>query len=340
MFEYAFEAFVRTPLQREKLDAFQFCEMISISIFLLANSTANKSNEIAIKLFAFMTEILIYLFNESLKNASTTATTILSPPATATPTSTIQSSSFQVDLVLPGIYLAVSYLASCDELNLILENKIWLMKRSSTSSFLNSTVQMLNTLNSETCSYKPTDPLIDLVNNYADYPLNEDRMLDSFLPLKNHQANLNIAKYMRSSQLLSDSNELFLRKKRIVDSFVSILIKDSPKKACFLELADQDVRFNVAESLLPTDLSTKKIQKTQNKSMEIPKPDETKSLALVTPPVVVAGVSVQENTESNFLRRRRQNVAIQSITQKNINQKLDANKPLAQPTTQRQVCCF
>ena len=70
-------------------------------------------------------------------------------------------------------------------------------------------------------------------------------MLDSFIPLKNYQANLNITKYLRSSQLLADSDEDYLRKKRLVTCMEHILLKDE-LKLCYLQL--EDATFKVSES--------------------------------------------------------------------------------------------
>ena len=291
LFKYTFEAFVQTPLQRDKLDSFQLCEMISIAIYLV--STANdSSNSTAVKLFCNLVEIISRLYADN------------------------------DELVLPSLYLAFNYLEFCDNLNLIVSNKLWLQNMSpeQNSKFLYSIATLFNSLQNELKTKKSTD--LDLNNKYTDYPLNEDRMLDSFIPLKNYQANLNITKYLRSSQLLADSDEDYLRKKRLVTCMEHILLKDE-LKLCYLQL--EDATFNVSESCELFNLVQKETKVIDlNDSIETSSPKQT---------------AVNQEDQNSLPRRRRQNVAIFSITQKNLNQKIEANKTVlpSNQTAQQQV---
>lgn len=296
LFKYSFNAFIRTPLQRDKLDSYQLCQMVSISIYLL---TENESS--SLKLFSYLVEILILFYNDNLN----------------------KDSSFD-EFILPSLYLAFNYLNICDETKLVITNQLWLQnsKTDQNSKFLYSTMNVLNILNNQVTSYKQQDPLIDLNKNYNDYPLNEDRMLDSFLPFKKFHSMLNISKYLRKSQLLSDSNECFIRKKRIVSSFSEIVSQDLAKK-CFLTSSHLN-ELKIVEANLPNDLLQKPIAiTTSNISKEINQANET--------------IETKQSINQDYPKKRRQNVAIDSITQKNMFQKQEAITSTPSVNNQSQI---
>jgi hypothetical protein len=65
---------------------------------------------------------------------------------------------------------------------------------------------------------------------YTDYPLDEDRTLESYLPLKEMQEKLSFRKYASPCQIFSEKQQSILRKKRIVDSARRIVEKMSTLK--------------------------------------------------------------------------------------------------------------
>lgn len=282
LFKYAFESFIRQPGQKEKLDSFQLCQLMSISVFLLASSSS-ASFAYSLKLFSNLLQNLLILFSDSPSD----------------------------ELGMPSLYLAFAYLSYCDELNLVLTNKLFQQNtnREQTSKFIYLLVDMLNKLSEL--------KLDDDLEKTSEYPLNEDRLLDSFLPLKNYHSNLNIAKYLRSSEWLSESSEASLRKKRLLKS-VEILLERDSARACYVMCSPNESanKFKLNERVLPGDLVRKEAQS----HVSEPKKEDVKL--------------AQEEQTSQPTRRRRQNVAIHSITQKNLNiqqQKLESNntnKPL------------
>jgi len=282
LFKYAFESFIRQPGQKEKLDSFQLCELMSISIFLL-DSSSQPSSAYSLKLFSNLVQNLLLLFSDSPSD----------------------------ELSMPSLYLAFTYLSYCDELNLVLSNKLFHQntKREQNSMFVYMLVDMLNKLSEL--------KLDEDLKKTSEYPLNEDRLLDSFMPFKSYHSNLNIAKYLRSTDWLSESREASLRKKRLLKSVELLMERDSSSssKACYI--MSESGKFKVNERVIPGDLVRKEAQLSVIEARK----EEVKQ-------------SQEVEQSSQPMRRRRQNVAIHSITQKNLNiqqQKSDSNANTSKP---------
>ena len=124
------------------------------------------------------------------------------------------------------------------------------------------------------------------------------------------------------------SNECFIRKKRIVSSFSQIVSQDLAKK-CFLTSSHLN-ELKIVEANLPNDLLQKPITiTTSNISKEINQANET--------------IETKQPINQDYPKKRRQNVAIHSITQKNMFQKQEAitSTPLLNNQSQiqfRNVC--
>ena len=66
LFKPAFELFMNTSIQRDKLDSIQLCQVIVIMIYIISiNSSNNLINQTAIDLFSFMIVQFIHLYKES-----------------------------------------------------------------------------------------------------------------------------------------------------------------------------------------------------------------------------------------------------------------------------------
>ena len=100
---------------------------------------------------------------------------------------------------------------------------------------------------------------------YSDYPLNEDRILESFLPFKDIHSGLNFSKYKRNRiQPLDSYEESLMRKKRIVDCVERILLNKNTEKKCFIALTNENKtidsvveKFQINLEICPKESETK-----------------------------------------------------------------------------------
>jgi hypothetical protein len=165
----------------------------------------------ALNLFVFLVEKLIGLFSET----------------------------DQEELTMSSLYIAFNYIEKYDSSCLISQNKLWTLnnadKKSDIFSSVSSTVSMLNKFHVQVTDYKE-----DLVK-FGDYPLAEDRMLDSFLPFRDIHANLNFSKYMRTRvQSMDAVGENVLRKRRILNCVRRALHEDNKKTCYVLSVIEKD----------------------------------------------------------------------------------------------------
>jgi hypothetical protein len=126
--------------------------------------------------------------------------------------------------------------------------------------------------------------------------LNEERNLESFIPLKDFLKQFNFKKYFNNKNLLTESEELLLRKIRIVSCFER-LIKTN-KYFDFLKLNERDddlIEFRLKNDVLMTS-----------------------STAIVES--VTQLISTSSSTSDINIRKKRQNVAISSFTAKSTPQ--------------------
>lgn len=145
----------------------------------------------------------------------------------------------QEELILPSLYIAFSFIEKYENSNLISENKLWTLNHSTDEtksqiySFVSATLSMLNELNGQLTDYNED------LSKFEDYPLAEDRMLDSFLPFKDIHASLNFSKYMRTRmQSVSAIDENMLCKRRILNCIQRALTV-ADNKSCFILLVDR-----------------------------------------------------------------------------------------------------
>ena len=309
LFKTSFVAFMQTPLQRDKLDEVQLTQMVAILIYLISSSASpgivideatNPANDLkllahctAVNMLVYFIEQLVCLLNEAISLE---------------------------ELLLPSIYLAVSFLEHFNDSYLISDNKLWLLNKktsSQTYQFCDSTVKMLNTLHVQTND----SASVNLENKYKDYPILEERMLDSFLPFKETQKHLNFAKYMRNrSQVLDEKNEMCLRKRRILFCFERMMAK---KENCYLELDDKgDALFKVKLEMPATSHQSESVE-SPNVSMQTLNDSMQKSDAETAKQV--------KQQQQPAPRKRRQIVAIHSLTQNKLQQEqLDMAKAVSE----------
>lgn len=325
LFKSSFMAFITTPLQLVKLDSMQFSQMITILIFLVSQTTSDKAtqptsfdtesndlrslaNVYSINLFAYLVEKLVYLFNEG----------------------------EQDELVMPSLYIAFNFIENHKYLGLINDNRLWTMNKKNESNqykFVNSMVKLLNTL------YEHSNSDMESLLKYSDYPLSEDRLLDSFLPFKDIHSGLNFSKYMRNRiQPLNSFDEDLLRKKRIVSCAQRILQSENhDENKCFINLSHINeyelFKVNLNRCKPPSEDGLKILSINTPETISI----ETKESELSHASITKSEVSIDHKDEENISgsnlkqpgqqRKRRQVVAINSLTHNRMNQeKLEPSK--------------
>ena len=309
LFKTSFVAFMQTPLQRDKLDEVQLSQMVAILIYLITASvspgivmdeTTNPAGDLkvlahctAVNMLVYLIEQLICLLNETISLD---------------------------ELLLPSIYLALSFLEHFNDSYLVSDNKLWLLNKktpSQTYQFCDSTAKILNTLHVQTNE----SASVDLGNKYKDYPILEERMLDSFLPFKETHRHLNFAKYMRNrSQALDAKSEMCLRKRRIVVCFEKMVAK---KDNCYLGVDDSsDAMFKVKLDM-PVASHQSETVESPNESMQTLSESMQKSDA--------EAVKQVKQPQQPAPRKRRQIVAIHSLTQNKLQQEqLDMAKAVSE----------
>ena len=324
-FKSAFGSFMESPLQRDKLDSMQLNQMMAILVYVLTLNTQNKpagssSSNIklnansatgantALELFYFLIDQLICVYNSS------------------------SSDEKLGELVLPSLNLAFSFIEHFQDGQLISNNKLWLSRADSDSAskFCHSTMDMLNDLDRKLNSYLETIEKTASSSfmpkfkpdNYNDYPLGENRMLDSFMPLSQAHKDYSFKKYMKNSKLLSETNESLLRKQRITQCFSRIASKD--QAVCFVKINTEDPKFSASSSCPPLPKTEPK--ETQIESLVKAIPDNSPKLS------EASAENEAKLEQQQQPRRRRQNVAISSMLNSNQHQTKDAEpKQIGKP---------
>lgn len=233
LFKTSFQSFMQPPWQLDKIDSVQFCQIVSIVLFHLSqqSSAANDPKlkdqvdlalNVAQNLFVYFLEQFIQVFNES----------------------TDLSNTQMCDTVLPSIYLCFSFLEHYKNAFLINENKQWCSGDSAKIfNQVQATVKFLNCLNKNLKIQKELSNFNS--SKYSDYPLNEDRMLDSYLPFKEAHANFSFKKYINKSQQLTEEQEKILRYERIL-AFIERIVN---KPDCYLKINNEtEIKFSVNPS--------------------------------------------------------------------------------------------
>ena len=211
LFKSSFQSFTSTQAF-EKLDSSQLCQIISIIIFHASQSPTNlvqsdskmKENfefaaKTALDLFIFFMHqfILLHSKTDHLKN-----------------------------LLMPSIYLGTNFLKHFENGTLVKHNLFFSYNQNTAANF-DSLLIFLNNLNSNKDKKELTE-----TEEYFDYPLSEDRMLDGFVPFKEAHSHLNFKKYMSNSQLLSDEEEEVLRTARILSVYENL----AESSQCYLRV--------------------------------------------------------------------------------------------------------
>lgn len=286
-FKSCFQAFMQLPIQMDKLESSQFCQIISIVLFMLTNQANVKSDVVkeifdnalikTQELFIFFIEQFTSLFNQSVEREQST----------------------MGDLVLPSLYLAFRFIEYHKNALLIRENKLWTQNKASIIESVHSTIKLLNSLDKSLKVDLEAGMEINL-ENLKDYPLNEDRMLDSFMPFKEVHKNFSFKKYMNNSQLFDDVQEKVLRKHRILKC-VERILADSDQKICFIKInTESEIQFEA--------------------SLSCPVPPQPKVVNLIDLGLkhevkVEKDISTsQSQLQQQPIRKRRQNIAISSMT--------------------------
>ncbi|CAF0714051.1 unnamed protein product, partial [Brachionus calyciflorus] len=252
LFKTSFENFINSQIALDKLDSGLFCQIVSIVLFQMTQQPSqltqtdakmkdyfDQANKTASDLFLFLIHQFIIYFNKSTKK----------------------------DLILPGLYLAFSFMEFYKNGQLIKDNILFNFNGETSQNF-DSVLKFVNGL------YLDLKQENKLTQEFVDYPLLEDRMLDGFLPFKEVHKNYNFKKYVSNHQLLEDQDERVLRKKRIIKIFENLI-----SNGCFLKIENSENQMFTFSDSYPF------------------KPQEDKIETKIDAP-----------------RRRRQNIALSSMT--------------------------
>ena len=299
VFKASFNSFTHTPGQRDKLDSYQLTQMISILMYTLSSCDKSEltsdQSMIAVNLLLFLLEQMVDLYVET-------------------------DGSFS-EVILPSVYLIVNFARVFQDGRLFTELKMS-PSDSDSSKLAHNVKAFARMLNSIAEGQEKI-----LTVSKPDYPLNEDRMLESFLPLAECQKDLNFKKYMRSGQQVNDSEESELRIGRIVEGVEKLASKASDKSFLLINFSSLGgvERFLINTILFP-DMSSKPspITKGQKPAMVS---EEPKNNQLLDPN------SGSTSPQSQQLKKKRKNVAIASMTQRlDHSYKMPANTGSTQPT--------
>lgn len=273
LFKSSFETYMNTSIQRDKLDSIQLLQVIVILIYIVSiKNEANTNNQNAIELFAFMIEQFIGLYKQN------------------------------SDLVLPSLYVSFSFIEKfdSDSTSLIKTNKLWPTNKST-----QLTVDMLNDLNDK---WKQSNRLKYLKEAFiSEYPLNEDKMLDSFLPLNQSFEALSRKKTsFKNLSLIEDDDENLLRMNRLVVCLKRLLEAQgtAANSDCFIlvnkiEKLDTDIADNNEQF----SFSINSLKCSTSETLEKNK------VEIKTSP---------ESNQQQVVRKKRHNVAISSITKESL----------------------
>ena len=163
------------------------------------------------------------------------------------------------DLSLSPLYTAFNFIENYEDAVLMTENKLWEFNKKNNQigiyNFVNLTAKTLNNLNEQIKLYEKD------LSKFEDYPLSEDKMLDSFLPLKKFHSKFNFPKYMRNLvQPLNSADETVLRKRRIINFVTRLLSKEDSegenKSFLIAEKTEDDLIFKVNTKMCPIPLES------------------------------------------------------------------------------------
>lgn len=278
---------VSNTISFEKLDSSYLCQMMSILFFMLNKfeSVPNQYNQSQI-LFTSLIEQCVNVVN--------------------------LASFTDEHFIMPGLYLAFSFI----------ENLFSSTENTSSITFSNNTwSSLVKILNSFLVSREMIED--SFFTNYKDYPLDEIRNLDAFIPLKDVLKEFNFKKYTYKS-FLSDKEECNLRKLRLVAIFRHLTsIKTFPNYiSCICNETTSLIQFKLSSDeasklQIETLNSIAPVTKTQSASSMSSLPSELMSKS---PAMVAQQQTTPKESPTNTLNqrstRRRPNLAISSLTQK------------------------
>jgi len=278
---------VSTSISFEKLDSSYLCQMMSILFFMLNKFQSSPSQ---------------------LAHAQTLFTSLIEQCVNVVNLASFTDEHF----IMPGLYLAFSFIDS-----------IYRPSETSAPSLVfgtNTWPSLVKILNSFMVS---CEMLADVFfTKLKDYPLEEIRTLDAFIPLKDVLKEFNFREYNYKS-FLSDKEECNLRKLRLVVIFRHLASLGSFANCitCFTNENTALVQFKLASDEVTqmqgeTLNSIAPVTKTQSSTSVTSLPSELMSKS----PAMVAQqqTTPKESPTSAQSQRtkRRQNLAISSLTQK------------------------
>lgn len=156
LFKNSFVSFIETPLQKERLDPLQLIQMVAIVLFHLSDTDSNSNETVALDLLLFLIERLIYL-GETRRND---------------------------ELILAPLNIGIAFLAHFKSGRLIAENALLFKSSSNVEKYVRGFVKLLNELVVES----------EQVENEEFCALDEDRLLESYLPMKEAHKEMNFKK--------------------------------------------------------------------------------------------------------------------------------------------------
>ena len=167
------------------------------------------------------------------------------------------------------------------------------------------------------------------LDEYQDYPLAEDRMLDSFLPLKDMQASFSFRKYANSSRILDNECESILRRKRIVDCMKRIVnsAKLIQPPQFFISLQENVEEQEITRfELISSCHVVKPLSNSKPAAVELVELAKKSNDKEITPVSVNSAFSPTPETTQKQ-RKRRINVALESIMNDPMSIVANINKP-------------
>jgi hypothetical protein len=178
---------VSNSLSFEKLDSSYLCQMMSVLFFMLNRTQDN------VDLYQITFSLLVCLIEQCVIVASSSSSSV---------SSNFNENSF----MLPGFYLAFSYI-----------EYLYSIKKIPNEFCINwsNILQILNSFEIHSSLLSEATSIYTIRN---DYPLEEERNLDSFMPLKDILCKLNFRKYTNKNGL-NEMDELLLRKLRLIGIF-------------------------------------------------------------------------------------------------------------------------
>lgn len=159
-------AFIQTPSQKERLDPMQLTQMTAIVLFHLNPGGSEPRHRLALQLLFFLIEQLVYM---------------------------LRPNSDPDDSTLAPIQVALAFLVHFKSGSLLADNALW-KSSSNVEKFVRAMIKFANDWRliwrrATTSDAESSSPNLSI--NDLNRPLVEDRILESYLPMKEAHKDIN-----------------------------------------------------------------------------------------------------------------------------------------------------